>query len=514
MVVSEHDGQSEPKLSTTNFESMTHEQLAAMLDSASPSSASHLSSKLGNAASTISQIGDDLMKYVKGLEWQGEAGDAFRDWGGQTASSTLRLGEYAQSASDFMARVTVAIGEAKAAMPDTSESTQARTDLATAHKTINAAKQPGARNDPDARKAAQTAQTDAAGAEHRLESARQAAIQQMRKLAQSYEYAAVQVNSVPPPTFAPPAGRAAPEEWWHSDDKGYLPGSASYPSGERTSASAHTSAQRTHSVEAPPSHRASVAPVVDAVGHPSSHPGSRPEPVSLGIDSVDTVPRPQTSPAPATGPTVPNREVSLPGLPVGVPQTFGSGRGINSALSPRLPGVSRLPQVSGLVNSSGSLPRMPREPGIMGGRPVSSAGRSASGIPRGTVIGNENAQGRTPMGRTMSPGSPAGDAARSAGGLGQGRRLASETGGVVGGRTQPGRAASRPFTSGGSGLVRPSAKAPQEGSTSQVGRTSASGRPANSRKGGEGGEKRPDYLVEDEETWTRNDRRSLPPIVD
>ncbi|MFI9390273.1 hypothetical protein ACIG53_05250 [Streptomyces bauhiniae] len=506
--------QPEPELRRTDFESMTHEQLAAMLDSASPTSASHLSSKLGHAASTISQIGDDLMKYVKGLEWQGEAGDAFRDWGGQTASSTLRLGEYAQSASDFMARVTQAIGEAKSSMPDTSETTQARAALAAAHKTINAAKQPGARNDPDARKAAQTAQTDAAGAEHRLESARQAAIQEMRKLAQSYEYAAMQVNSVPPPTFAPPAGRAAPNEWWHTDDKGYVQVDPTYTSGGHSIASAHAPVQRSDGAETLPSHRASVSPVIDAVDRPHSHPSSHPEPVSLGIDSVDTVPRTQTPPAPVTGPTLPNREVSLPGLPVGVPQTFGSGRGINSALTPRLPGASRLPQVPGLVNSSGSVPRMPREAGIMGGRPVAGAGRSVAGIPRGTVIGSENAQGRTPMGRTMSPGSSAGDAARSTGALGQGRRLASETGGVVGGRTQPGRTGGRPFTSGGSGLIRPSAKASPEGSTSQVGRTSASGRPANSRKGAESGEKRPDYLLEDEETWTRNDRRSLPPVVD
>ncbi|MFF9364263.1 hypothetical protein [Streptomyces griseoluteus] len=493
---------------------MTHEQLAAMLESASPSSASHLASKLGHAASTISQIGDDLMKYVKALEWQGEAGDAFRDWGGQTAGSTLRLGEYAQSASDFMARVTTAISEAKSAMPDTSESTQARADLAAAHKTINAAKQPGVRNDPDARKAAQTAQTDATGAAHRLESTRQAAIQEMRKLAQSYEYAAVQVNNVPPPTFAPPAGRAAPDEWWHSDDKGHVQADPTYTSGGHPIASAHTPVGRSPEADTLLSRRASVAPVTDTVGRPISHPSSHAEPVSLDIDSVDTVPRTQTPPAPVTGPTMPNREVSLPGLPVGVPETFGSGRGINSALTPRLPGVSRLPQVPGLVNSPGSVPRMPREAGIMGGRPVASAGRSVTGIPRGTVIGSENTQGRTPMGRTMSPGSPAGDAARSTGSLGQGRRLASETGGVMGGRTQSGRTGGRPFTSGGSGLVRPSAKAPHEGSNSQVGRTGGSGRPVNSSKGGEGGEKRPDYLLEDEETWTRNDRRPLPPVVD
>ncbi|MYS18327.1 hypothetical protein [Streptomyces sp. SID4982] len=512
--MSEQPKRAEPTLGRTDFESMTHEQLAAMLHSASPSSAAHLSTKLAHAASTISEIGNDLMKHVKDLEWQGDAGDAFRDWGGQTASSTLRLGLYTKGAAEFMMRVTQAIGDAKAAMPDTSETTQARADLATAHRTINAAKQPGAHNDPDARKAAQTAHTDATQAEHRLESTRQAAIQEMRKLAQSYEYATMQVNSVPPPTFAPPAGRAAPEEWWRTDDREHLQGDPMYSSGERSSAANHASVQGSHSTGAPPSHRVSMAPAIDSVGRPSSRPSSHPEPVSLGIDSVDTQPRTQTPPTPAIGPTVSNREASLPGMPVGVPPTFGSGPGINSPLTPRLPGANRLAQMPGLVNPSGSVPRMPREAGIMGGRPVTGAGRSATSIPRGTVIGNENTQGRTSMGRPMSPGSPAGDAARSTGGLGQGRRLASETGGVVGGRTQPGRTGGRPFTSGGSGLVRSSAKAPHEGATSQPGRTASSGRPANSRKDEDHSEKRPDYLLEDEETWTRNDRRPLPPVVD
>ena len=42
------------------------------------------------------------MEEVKGLEWGGKAGDAFRDWGGQTASSTLRLGQYAEAVSRWM----------------------------------------------------------------------------------------------------------------------------------------------------------------------------------------------------------------------------------------------------------------------------------------------------------------------------------------------------------------------------------------------------------------------------
>ncbi|MFI6208717.1 hypothetical protein ACIBAI_20305 [Streptomyces sp. NPDC051041] len=130
-----------PQLARTDFESMTHEQLAAMLDSATSEGAAQLATKLSKAASTITKIGDDLMTYTKGLEWQGEAGDAFRDWGGQTASATLRLGQYAEVASRWMATVAQAVAEAKAAMPDTSETTRAEEDLAEAKKTMAAAQQ-------------------------------------------------------------------------------------------------------------------------------------------------------------------------------------------------------------------------------------------------------------------------------------------------------------------------------------------------------------------------------------
>ncbi len=125
-----------PQPARTDFESMTHEQLVALLDSASPEGAAQLATKLSKASSTITKIGDDLMTYVKGLEWQGEGGDAFRDWGGQSAAATLRLGQYAEVASRWLSTVAQAVAEAKAAIPATSETTQAKADLAKARKTL------------------------------------------------------------------------------------------------------------------------------------------------------------------------------------------------------------------------------------------------------------------------------------------------------------------------------------------------------------------------------------------
>ncbi|MFF9818350.1 WXG100 family type VII secretion target [Streptomyces sp. NPDC014006] len=526
----------EPQLARTDFESMTHEQLAAMLASASTAGASHLSSKLSKAASAITKIGDDLMGYVKGLEWQGEAGDTFRDWGGQTASSTLRLGQYAEVASRWMGTVSQAIADAKAAMPDVSETTAAKTDLANAHETLAATRQPGSHNDPDAQRLARTAHTDAAAAEKRIEAARAEAIQQMRKLAQTYEYSAQQVTSVTPPTFPPPAQHMGKD--WIENSEHVSVGSGDYAAATKLGSGGQAAGGGTPVQHTVTSHIS--APHIAGSATPTPVHGRQPvpheRPVEMGIDGVDTLPR---TPTPnTTGPTVaqpgiPRPEVPVPGQqPTTLPPVFTSGSPVPGTSSgSRTPSQSRFPQttVPGGVStgrvpqlsspggvSTGRPPQLPRETGIVGGRPVSSAtGRPQSGIPRGTVIGREGVQGRTGMAKG-GQGSGVGGAG-SASGMAGGRRLASEAGGIVGNRlAQPGRSGGRPFTQGGSGLVRASssepstARGPANGRKESATSTDAGGSSRKDRQQGE----RPDYAVEDEETWSTNSRRSVPPVVE
>lgn len=112
----------------------------------------------------------------------------------------------------------------------------------------------------------------------------------------------------------------------------------------------------------------------------------------------------------------------------------------------------------------------PRDPGIMGGRQVTSTGPGL-GIPRGTVIG-EGAQAGRPMGGG-GMGHGGGGSLGSQGGLAAGRRLASEPGGVVGGRQtgalgRPG-VGGQTFTQGGSGLVRNGAGGAGVGSMGHAG---------------------------------------------
>lgn len=518
--MAEQPGQREPKLARTDFESMTHEQLAALLKSASSEGASLLATKLARASSTITAIGDDLMTYVKGLEWQGEGGDAFRDWGGQSAAATLHLGQYAEVASRWMTTVAQAVAEAKAAMPPTSETTQAKADLADARKTIAAAQDPGARNDPDARKLAQTAQSDATAAQQRMEAARAEAIQQLRKLAQTYEYSAQQVNSVPPPTFSPPARHLDAKEWRRPDQAVAVAGG--------------------------PSTATTSSPYVGGSGGPSGTPGATPSgtfaassgassaspgdhtfsrPAAMEIDGATTMPD-SHSPAP-NNPAQPQpltgsrSDVGHTSQPVVVPPTMPSRSGGSGSQQITPTARSSFPPSQG--TPGGGRLRVPGETGIVGGRPVvPGAGRSATGIPRGTVIGTDfghgrSAQSQVPLGRALPPGVPSAGGTAGQSGTSGARRLASEMGGVVGSRSaQPGSIGARPFTPGGVGLVRQSnAGGSAHGPTGRVsGGAHLAPQSFSRRDRRQDRGERPDYLEEEEETWARRDRRAVPPVVD
>jgi hypothetical protein len=89
---------------------------------------------------------------------------------------------------------------------------------------------------------------------------------------------------------------------------------------------------------------------------------------------------------------------------------------------------------------------------------------------------------------------------------------------VVGGRAQQsGQTSARPFTPGGSGLVRGAQPGP--GASAAQGRGvgaplhGAGARTGDSRSDERNGE-RPDYLTEDEETWQQGARRIVLPVVD
>ncbi|UNO39650.1 hypothetical protein [Streptomyces sp. MST-110588] len=220
--------------------------------------------------------------------------------------------------------------------------------------------------------------------------------------------------------------------------------------------------------------------------HPT--PGSKwtPPKVDTGLDHFDPS---------KVGPKGPGTLPHGPGLP-------GGGGG----------GDGRFPSGAGLPHGPGGLPGPlnsgPKNRGTIPGT------RMPNGTPGGKGVPGGGPGGSSPGGRPGAPGmgggAGAGRGAGAKGAAGRGGALARQKGGVVGtsgGKTGGG-------AQGGSGLHRSRGGA-------QAGTAGGNRRPAGmpgapGAHGGKGKEKgpngeRPDYLVEDEETWTP--QRNVAPRV-
>ncbi|MFI0988314.1 hypothetical protein [Streptomyces exfoliatus] len=498
--------------SGTDFRSMSHQQMLAWLDEASTFYVGDAADVLRSTGEQLKDIADRLVKRMKEMDWEGEAEKAFSEWALSVASSTDALGKYSGNAAYWMEGNAAAIAEAASAMPRYVSNENAKENLAAALAN---------RNDPDSRtiaanaKSAMSASEELSAIKAKEEANRLAAAEQMERLSGTYDWSSDRMASMQPPTFPPPPGTFVPEAKTGVDNSAYI-GSSSQEYGRATGPDSGTESG-TRSSTPPQSSTPSmpdtnvVPPSRDTTG--PTHvirPEVRPDaPVDLGIDSVNTLPQTTTGPTtqtPGGPPPITKPDGGTPPFvtTTGVPPFTGKGGQAPVRPTGPVTGGTRNPMTTGprgLPGMPGPLGG-PRE-GISGGRQVPQTGRPTTGIPRSTVIGTEpGGRNSTGMGRGMGGGmgGPMGGAMGAGqSGISGGRRLAGETGGVVGGKAQRAGAAggaggARPFTPGGSGLVR-------------------GGSPRSGDREEQNGE-RPDYLVEDEETWQQGNRRVAPPVID
>ncbi|WP_046509344.1 hypothetical protein [Streptomyces odonnellii] len=477
---------------TTDFEAHTHQQLRNMIEAANPDTLKSHAELLAEAAQAIDTIGQDLKTYITSVDWRGEAGEAFEAWGDQTWKATLLLADYTDVGAVWMGDAAQTLREVKAALPPVDASAQGNLDAAREFH-----------NDPDS-------QMIASQARAKLREDHAEAVQQMTKLAQSYSLSSSVIGAQDPPVFPPPPQAFVP------DATRYGSSDASWSTGQSTGGGGASGAYvgTSHQVS---SESRNVPPMTGLPTQVQTTSPSAERPVAMEIDSVATLPPTQVPPTgtPGVVPPVGRPDGGMP--PVGlIPPAFGGNPGSPPG-GGRVGGV-RPPSLSGqspLASSPGG--RMPRDTGIVGGRPVppQASGRPSGGIPRGTVVGGEAMHGRPPMGGATGGGTTGGGAGAS-GGTAAGRRLAGETGGMVAGRPQqPGTAVGRPFTPGGSGLVRGAGAdgGARSGQTGRPGVTLHSPQRPGRRPEDEDGQ-RPDYLTEDEETWQQGGRRIVPPVID
>ncbi|MFF0331008.1 hypothetical protein ACFYUM_00385 [Streptomyces fimicarius] len=469
---------------------MSHKQMIAWLDQANSAAVQGVADRLSSAAKEISKIGEELKIRPQIVKWKGDGADSFRTWSADLANATLRLGEFSKDASNRLGETATAIAQAKAAIPRPTGDPEA---------SLKAAE--SARNDPDS-----------AGLIKKLNGEREAAAAEMRKLSQTYSHSVAQLDNLKRPEFPPPPQAIAPPAERSRDGARYL--NVGGTAGGTAPSGAGFVQNDTNRLEQSPVHPVSAATTVP----PPTSPAARP--VDMEIDSVATLPETTVAPPlnPAPGPSHAGKSDGLPpSTVVGLPPAGGSkplaqvpttavGR-TTGALRPAVPGAGPV----GPANGSTVVGRPTGPGGVVGGKPVPpTAGRPAVGLPRGTVIGGEgNHAGRAPMVHGPGVGGGAGQS-----GIVGGRRLAGESGGVMGGRPQQaGRASgARPFTPGGTGLVRGAPEGAR--SAGPVGRGSSGVTPRTGERRREEGGTRPDYLTEDEETWQQGSRRIVPPVID
>ncbi|WP_143688576.1 WXG100 family type VII secretion target [Streptomyces barkulensis] len=437
-------------MATGEFEGKSLAALNAMVTKADPGLLTSRGQALGKAGSDMDGIGSELRTYIDRVEWDGEGGDAFREWGRQFALESMRFAAYVRTLGHHMVNAGQALTEAKAAIPEPELMCYA---------------------DPEKEKARLESE----------ESKRQEAINQLNRLSSYYRTTGEALRAAEEPDFKP-----LPDGKQHEGSSNSTPGAASGSSStvyreQGTSSDRPATGQGGTEGRSPSPTAERSTPVFD-------------RPTNTKLDSVTPLPvaeqRPQTvTPMPS------QQSASPPSPPVAPMPSTGPVQQTGRAPNGVRPSVG---------SGGGSLsPRGSVKDGIMGGTPR-HAGNPApgTGTPRGTVAGD-----RAPMGRPTGgyPGAGAAGGGASTGrGMPPGRPFSPSTGSPAGASRTGSGSRSASFTPGGTGLVR--------GNTTPgvTGRPTGTNSPSENRRRGQD---RPDYLAEDEETWAGR-RDVVPPVID
>ncbi len=517
----------------TSFESMSHEQMLAWLDQANAGEVQAAADRLTAAATEIRKIADELKVRPQWVEWKGDGAEAFRTWADDLANSTHRLGDFSEGAGKWLGHASGAIATAQTSIPRDTKSAQANLDAATA-----------AHNDPDAAAVRAESASELAALKADREKVRQEAAAQMRKLGQSYDQSATQMNALERPKFPPPPGAITPPAPYISSEDLARPGNGS-SRGAGGGSSSGTTVERRGSVrtqrqDSAASKLPSDLSTSGSPFHRMHPPTSEPAP-HVGIDSVSVPPDapqpstrsvegPATTPRPDTGPLSPtNGPVSPMPRPIRMPSSSGGiGKQAGGGSLPARPAQGPMGRVPGrgtegispvpgrnVPSSTGTVGRAISNQGsvfgrggasgsgVTGGRPAGppATGRSTGRAP-GASLGGESAASRGSASHMPSTGSMGQPVNRTAG-----RPVATPREGIVGGTPQrTGRAQARP---GG-----PVPSAPTRGGISG-GVPSKAGTRGGVRGAPGGSTSRVRQRNEEQrDTEQRGDRRSEPPTTD
>ncbi|AXI77741.1 PPE domain-containing protein [Peterkaempfera bronchialis] len=457
---------------TTDFGQYSHGELKRMVDSLNSGDIMKAADPWRRTYDTLKGIRTALQSYSgqATTDWEGQASDAFYTRMTKLANSVNNTAEYANDTAVTLEIVADSIDEAKAAMPDEPSAWDRTTDWV------------------DDKVSGLFGADDADTRQSEADSRKQRAVAIMQTLARRYQASAAILNPPAagswgekdeewPPPAPDPTGAGAISGAIVGAGLGGISAAAGGSSGSGNARRSRSTATAGSPGAATDSSRI----VTDAAIHggtavaATSVPASPGAGAGTGLDgSVGGI---------AGGTRVPTTGGVLPGG--GSPASHGIGGGI--------PATGGGP-VGGAYPAAGSAPGVGRGRAGSGdvGRSGEGAGRSRSAM-GGSVIGE---------GSMRQGGEHAAGGVGTGGGLGAGAResarrgsgSARRSGGIIGESTRSG--SSGVFTEGGTGI----------GSRSRLGQpfggASSRGRKKDEERRGE----RPDYLVEDEETWVDGER--------
>jgi hypothetical protein len=530
----------------TNFEEQELNPMLDLLESAKPEDLENVGLALGKARDALNDAARELDDYVMQTEWEGEAGTEFRRFGTALAKHSSQLADYANVAATQMTVTSTGLASVRNSRPPRDDRAVPRKveDFTAAERTEGHPKH------ADYQKAVA------------VEKDRQEAINQMNRLASFYAVSEETLAAQEPPKFPRML-------------KADVPVASPYMSSQGGTGPAHGSSDVTSPHAAADSGQSGSLSGAAGSGSASGGGGKFPDSpegaVSTGIDSVSAPPSPTTgpsvaSPSQANGPAGPAGSpppfagpgggftTGVPGGRTGVPASSGGTTGPRGAGRPGGPVAGGQSANSGRSGTARGRVAPVGRPGTGSGPGTTAGGATAAGRPgviggvgQGPVTGRPGATGSPTGGRGTAGGSTAPRAGGIIGGMPQrtpgGSQGAAPSRGVVGGfgpggtpagrAGQPGVVGASP-TNGGpratgrgtpsaNGVVgtprsgTPAAARSRTGGFTAGGTGLVGGRPGRrdpaDREEGRGGS-RPDYLVEDEETWTAGRRNAAPPVID
>ncbi|MEU5038122.1 mediator complex subunit 15 domain-containing protein [Streptomyces rubiginosohelvolus] len=507
----------------TSFEGFQLNSMIDLVENTKPEDLENAGKSLWDARDAIKKAAQELEDNMKGVDWHGESGTAFRAFGKGLVAHARKLGDFADVAGTQITVAGTGLASVRSAMPPR-DSRQVR------------------KNPDDIEMPGRVADNPEYQAALKVEKDRQEAINQINRLASYYSVSGERLEGQEPPRFDKDLGVEMPRPIGGGPTP--LPPSGTSTGGpEAIGSSAATGPSGRSFAEG-------SAPVGTASRPPAEVLGSAPLPdrtVGTEINTVAppqaptpiTATPPQPSPTPTTGPTGAPPTFMPPSLtnpvqggakrstgPTGMPRTVSqAGQGMGKAQPTGVgpvakgqggPPIGRPGPMGGGGTFNGRPPVGPQSQvptagrsGVTGGRPTVGPGGTSTGAGpraggRNGIVGGTpqqtSAQGRAAAGGTGQRGVIGGRGAAAAPSRPGGRATpASGANGVVG---APRKAAgtgsnAKGFTAGGAGLVR-----------------GAAGRRNNGREDEANGSTRPDYLTEDEETWNAGRRGAVPPVVE